>query len=45
MAVQMRDIEALLQLEDYLVPHLSGDPRQQNILRILVSTVRDKGQP
>jgi len=45
MAVQMRDIEALLQLEDCLVPHLSGEPRQQNILRLLVSSIRDKGQP
>ena len=45
MAVQMRDLDALLQLEDHLVPQLSADPRQLDVLRILVTTVRDKGQP
>lgn len=45
MAVQMRDLDALLQLEDHLVPHLSPDPRQLNLLRILVTAVRDKDQP
>jgi len=44
MSVQLRDTEALLQLEDCLVPIFDSEPRQLDILRLLVTTVKEKGQ-
>jgi len=38
MAVQVRDTEALAELEDCLIPHISGEPQQRQLLRRLVAT-------
>lgn len=44
MAVQVRDGNALTELEDYLVPHLEAEPLQRDLLRDLVKSMNDKSQ-
>ena len=41
MAVQVRDGNALNELEDYLVPHLEREPLQRDLLRNLVKSMSD----
>ena len=42
MAVQIRDIQALAQLEDHLIPHLAAAPQQRDLLRLLVKSMMQR---
>ena len=44
MAVQVRDGNALTELEDYLVPHLHSEPLQRDLLRELVVSMKTTRQ-
>jgi hypothetical protein len=42
MAVQIRDIQALAQLEDHLIPHIAAAPQQRDLLRLLVKSMMQR---
>ena len=42
MAVQIRDCQALMQLEDHIIPHISTEPQQRDLLRLLVKSMKQK---
>ena len=42
MAVQIRDCTALTQLEDHFIPHISCEPQQRDLLRLLVKSTLQK---
>ena len=42
MAVQIRDIQALAQLEDHLIPHIAAAPQQRDLLRLLVKSMKQR---
>ena len=44
MAVQIRDCNALAQLEDHFIPHISAEPQQRDLLRQLVKSALQKSQ-
>ena len=42
MAVQIRDCNALTQLEDHLIPHIASEIQQRDLLRSLVKSMLQK---
>ena len=44
MAVQIRDCNALTQLEDHFIPHIASEPQQRDLLRQLVKSALQKSQ-
>ena len=44
MAVQIRDSNALTQLEDHFIPHIASEPQQRDLLRQLVKSALQKSQ-